>query len=106
MALADAIQGAKRPSPQITWIDNDNVAFDLTGATITARIKNLTTGVVVESDGEFTVESATAGVFRWDYSTADVSEAGIFEVQFTATFGQPPTPAKTLKTYWYIHEAN
>jgi hypothetical protein len=105
MALADAIQGARRPSQQITWIDNDNVALDLTGATIAARIKNLTTAATVESDGVFTVESAAAGVFRWDYSTADVSEAGIFEIQFIATFGQSPTPAKTLKTSWYVHEA-
>lgn len=103
MALADAIQGAKRPSQEITWTDQDGNALDLTGATITARINR--GGTVTASDGTFTVVTAASGIFRWDYSTADVATAGAFEVQFTAAFGSGTTPAKTKKAGWNVLEA-
>lgn len=103
--LASAIAGAKRPSQIITWTDEDAVAVDLTGATITARIRNRTTGVVAASDGAFTVTDGAAGQFRWDYSTTDVATAGIYDVQFNAAFGTAPTPARNFTTHWSIHEA-
>lgn len=101
MALAPAIVGAKRPSQTITWTDQDGDAFTLTGATITARIRR--NGVGVASDGTFTVTGTNT--FRWDYSTADVAEAGLFEVQFNAAFGSNPTPARTIKAIWTVYEA-
>lgn len=105
MALADAIAGGKRPSQVITWTDEDGTAFDLSGATITARIKNIVTGVTTDADGVLTITSAATGVFRWDYGTNDVLVAGLFEVQFTAAFGSTPTPARTLSAPWLVHEA-
>lgn len=104
MALADAIQGAKRPSQLITWKDQDNNALNLTGATITARLRRLRSGSAVDSDGTFTVTDASNGVFRWDYSTADVANSGTYEVQFTAVYGSNPTPAKTFIAEWKINE--
>lgn len=101
--LADAIQGAKRPSQTITWTDEDGTAFDLTGATITARITR--SGVTTASDGTFTLTSAAAGVFRWDYSTTDVATAGKFTVQFTAAFASGITPARTMASRWTVQVA-
>jgi hypothetical protein len=104
MPLADAIQGAKRPSQAITWTDGDGEVFDLSGATIAVRIRNVVTGVTFVSDGVFTLTSAANGTFRWDYGTNDVQSAGSYEVQFTATFGSSPTPARTLTVPWLVHQ--
>lgn len=100
MALSDAIQGAKRPSQLITWTDEDGVPADLTGATITARITR--SGVTTASDGAFVLTSAATGVFRWDYGTTDVTTAGKFTVQFTATFASGTTPARTMAHQWTV----
>jgi TRAP-type mannitol/chloroaromatic compound transport system substrate-binding protein len=105
MALAAAIQGARRPSQTITWTDENGTALDLSGATITARIRNTTSNVAAASDGAFTVVTAASGIFRWDYSAADVATAGDFEVQFTATYGSAPTPARTIVAPWSVLRA-
>lgn len=103
--LAAAVAGAKRPSQVVTWADDDGIPLDLTGATITARIKNKSTGAAANSDGTFTVTNADTGEFRWDYGTADVAADGNYEVQFTASFGTAPTPARTIKANWQVHRA-
>lgn len=105
MALAHAVQGARRPSQLITLTDAAGSAVDLSGAMITVRIRNLTTGVAVASDGAFVIVNAAGGVLRWDYSEADVSTAGRYEVQFTLAFGVAPTPARTIIEGWTIREA-
>lgn len=102
MALAGAIQGARRPSQTITWTDDSGTAIDLSGATITARIRNVTNNSTVDSDGTFTIVTAASGIFRWDYSATDVETAGNFEVQFTATYGSAPTPARTISAWWVV----
>lgn len=104
MALASAVQGAKRPSQTIVWQDQDRVALNLTGATITARIKN-SEGVTVASDGTFTIVTAASGIFRWDYGTNDVANAGSYTVQFNAAFGTDPTPAKSITAEWLVYPA-
>lgn len=105
LMLADALQGAKRPSQLITWTDEDGNPVDLTGATITARIRNAMTREARDVDGSFSATDPTAGVFRWDYGVNDVETAGNFTVQFTAAFGSEPTPTRTLKEEWTVHEA-
>lgn len=105
MALANAIQGAKRPSQSITWTREDDTPEDLTGATITAKIFRHNTSTSGDVTGAFVVTSAAAGVFRWDYSTADVATAGSHKVQFTATFGGSPTPAKTKVSKWVVESS-
>lgn len=102
MTLAAAVQGARRPSQTITWTDENGTPLDLSGATITARIRNSTSNQTAASDGTFTVVTAASGIFRWDYSATDVATAGDFEVQFTATFGSAPTPARTIVAPWSI----
>lgn len=105
MALAAAVQGALRPEQQITWTDADGDAVNLTGATITARIRNLSSGVSADSTGNFTLVDAAGGVFVWSYSSADVATAGQFVAQFTAAYSSPPTPERTIAMSWTVHEA-
>lgn len=104
MALANAVQGALRPSPLITWLDDTGAPVNLTGATITARIRN-GRGESRAATGLFTVTDAAAGVFRWDLSAEDVEEAGVFHVQFTASYGSAPTPARTVVERWKVYDS-
>lgn len=103
--LADAIEGARRPSQTITWADDAGTPLDLTGAVITARIRNRSSSTVAASTGTFAITDAANGVFRWDYSADDVATAGRYEVQFTATFGTAPTTARTITANWRVLEA-
>lgn len=105
MALADAVKGALRPAQQITWTRADGDAEDLSGATITGLIRSQRTGQTRAIAGDLSVTTAASGVFTWTYDAADVAEAGEFDVQFVATFGSPPTPAKTFTAEWVVREA-
>lgn len=102
MALADAVQGATRPTQLITWTQADNTAMDLTGATLSGRIKNLATGESRDITGALVLADPAQGKFTWAYSPADVAEAGQFEVQFTAAYAAEPSPARTFKAAWTV----
>lgn len=105
MALADAVQNATRPSQVITWTRADDTPENLTGATLTGRIRNANTGVTRDIVGTLIVTVGASGVFAWAYVLADVADAGQFNVQFTATFGSSPTPARTIDALWTVHIA-
>jgi hypothetical protein len=102
--LASAVKGGKRPSQTVTWELDDGTALDLTGATITATIVDRISGASRVADGVFTVTDGPEGEFRWDYGTNDVATAGMFMVQFSASFGSAPTPARTRKSAWMVYE--
>ena len=104
MALANAIQNAKRPSQVITWTRADGTAENLSGATITGFIKNAA-GTVRAIDGTLTVTTAASGIFTWAYGDNDVGTSGTFTVQFNASFSSEPTPAKTIESSWYVSTA-
>ena len=105
MALAAAIKGAKRPSQTITWTRADGTAEDLSGATLTGFVRNLRTGETRAIDGTLTLVTAASGIFEWAYGDDDVSEAGdAMEVQFVASFGSAPTPAKTVASAWVVYD--
>jgi hypothetical protein len=103
MALSNAVQGATHTAQQITWVDGDGDPLNLTGATITARIKDLDTGEARAATGTLSVLDAEAGLFSWVYSTADVATAGAYHVQFVATFGAAND--KTLAELWEVEAA-
>lgn len=80
------VQGATRIPLRLTWVDTNGAAVDLTGATITARMTNDGTTVRAVTGSLNVVNPGTAGQFDWDFSAADVATAGVWQVQFTATF--------------------
>lgn len=104
MALPLAVQGAKRPSPVITWQISDDEVLNLTGATLTGKIASPYSGTRA-IDGALSVTDGPNGVFTWVYGDTDVSEAGRFLVQFTAAFGSGPTPARNLLHEWIVEAA-
>ncbi len=106
MGLANAVMGALRPSQQITWTrEGVNTPEPLTGATLTGKLRNCDTQVTRAIAGTLTVTDGANGVFTWAYDAADVAEAGLFDVQFTAAFGTSPTPARTVTSRWEVSEA-
>lgn len=105
MALADAVQGATRPQQQITWTDADGDAVNLTGATITAIIRDRTTFGTAASTGTLALTTPASGVFTWTYGSADVATAGVYDVQFTASYSGTPTPERTLIEKWVVHHS-
>lgn len=104
MALANAVQGGLRPSQLITWTREDGDAENLTTATLTGTITNRATTVTRAIAGTLAVTDAAAGVFRWDYAAGDVSEAGEFDVQFSAAFGTGQSPARTFVARWKVEQ--
>lgn len=105
MALAQAIQDSLRPSQFITWTRADGVAENLTGATITGKIRDNAIGVIRDIAGTLTVTDGADGVFTWAYHADDVATAGKFMVQFKAVFGDDPSPARTIASEWFVYEA-
>ncbi|HNT76856.1 MAG TPA: hypothetical protein PKH77_17740 [Anaerolineae bacterium] len=105
MALEHAVAGAVRPNQSITWEDGDGIPLNLTGATITGKKRNVSSLVTTSIEGTLTVTDAANGVFVWAYAAADVSTAGEFVVQFTATFPSAPSPARNWKEAWSVLEA-
>ena len=96
--LGEAVQDSQRLGQTIVW-----PGLDLTGATLSGTIRSAETGDVRAIDGALVITDAAAGVFRWDYGTEDVSEAGRFTVQFVAVYGSGPTPAVSPPEAWRVH---
>jgi len=103
MALAAAVQGARRTAQLITWLDEDGDPLDISGAVLTARLRRVATGDVATADGLLTVTDGPAGQFSWQYGAADVAAAGDFEVQFTATANG--LSDRTFLESWEVVEA-
>lgn len=104
MSLSNAVQGARHSGQQVTWSKSDGSAYDLTGATITARLRNKETGAVIDSDGAFTLVTPASGIFNWAYGANDVANAGKFEVQFKAAYSDSKYD-KTFSADWEVEGA-
>lgn len=81
--LPDLIAGSTRSTITLTW-ERDGLALDLTGCTLSGRMKNLSTRTARAMTGTLSVTDATNGIFTWDLSAADCV-AGEYLVQFCAT---------------------
>lgn len=86
----------------ITWTLADGSPLNLTGATVMGRIRNLATNVTRDISGALSVAEPAAGRFLWAYSPEDVAAAGQYEVQFTASFPDSPSPARTFIQAWTV----
>jgi hypothetical protein len=68
----------------------DDVATDLTGATVTFNMYNAATGAQVITNGSCTVVSAATGEVEYPWSATDATlAAGFYMASFTATFSGP-----------------
>ena len=100
MALAPAVQHARKRLQTITWKDDDGSAIDLTGATITGIIERA--GVQTTITGTFALVTAANGIFSWTFSAADVAQAGTFFVQFRAKYSSDNKSEISYRTQWRV----
>lgn len=100
--LPRAVKGGVRPSPLVTWVREDTgEPEDLTGAALSGTITDAA-GTERAIAGSLTVLDGAAGKFVWSLAPADVAQAGSFEVRITASFEQPPSPAKSFAAPWKV----
>lgn len=104
MALSNAVQGARHSGQSITWKKSDGTAYDLTGATITARIRNQRTGEARDADGSFSLTTPASGIFAWAYGATDVQYPGRFDVQFKAAYSDSKHDL-TFSAEWEVEGA-
>ena len=101
MALPDYVAGSLRPPMSITWVGGIN---DLTGATISGTLKDMTTKASRAIAGALAVTDGPNLQFSYDPDAADVV-VGFYEVQFNAAFPSGATPAKSFITTWNVRRA-
>jgi hypothetical protein len=91
----------------VTWYrEGTTIPEDLDGATLSGFVRaGSLAGTAIAITGTLTVTDGAGGVFRWDFTAADVATAGHLEVQFNAAFGSGQTPAKTFIASWYVEAA-
>ena len=73
------------PSLNAVLTHDDNVAVDLTGATVKFHMKDAFEGTVLVDQPAVIVDSA-AGKVRYDWDAADTAQAGCFPAEFEVTF--------------------
>ena len=95
MTTIRRVVGGLRPSLAIEWLRDDGVAEDLTGATLSGTIEDRA-GNTRSIAGTLSVLDGAAGTFEWAFAAGDLAAPGTYQVQFTASFNTPPTPAKSF----------
>lgn len=93
MPISPLYVGERHKPLSVTWVDDSNVALDLTGATLSVRFGGVGTSASFAGTGVFSVTSPTGGLFTYTMSADDVATAGTWQLQFLATY------ADTTKTY-------
>lgn len=103
-SLPEAVVGSTHSALVITAKRADNTILDLTGGTVTGRLKDKSSSAIQSIAGTLTVVDATGGQFRWTFGSADVSTIGIFGAQFTITYSDG-TVERSLVSEWEVSEA-
>jgi hypothetical protein len=79
-------QNDTSPSLRAALKDGDNLAIDLTGATVRFHMKSLEDNtVVVDADATVVVPSVS-GIVQYDWDNGDTATAGSYQGEFEVTF--------------------
>jgi len=73
------------PVLQYTVLDENKVAIDLTGATVTFYMQDLN-GITIINAGSVTITDAANGVVEYQFLAADSDVSGHFHGEFVITF--------------------
>lgn len=104
MPLSPLYVGETHRPLSVTWLDDSNVALDLTGATLSVRFAGQGGSLSFAGTGTFNVTSASTGQFTYTLAGTDVATPGTWQLQFTATYVDStkemsdPVPLEVLPT--------
>lgn len=104
MALPETASGSTHSSLLLTAKRKDGSLLDLTGGTITGKLKNKVSAAVESITGALSLVDPTGGTFRWTFAAADVDTVGVFKVQFTVTYADT-TVERSIAEDWEVTEA-
>jgi hypothetical protein len=101
------VQGATHTGMRLQWKRRDGTFPDLTGVTITAKIKPVSGGgAAVALTGALAPDTSdpSHGYFTYAPSTLDVATAGTYQIQFKAVYADTK-PDLTFSAEWEIMPA-
>ena len=106
MSLPTWVQGSRHTAMRLQWVRRDNTYPDLTGTAITGKIRVNGSMTAVALTGTIAPDTTAPqrGYFTYAPSSADVASAGIYQVQFIATYADSK-PDLTFITDWTITAA-
>ena len=79
-------QNDTSPSLRAALKDSDNIAINLTDATVRFHMKSLEDNTVVVDADATVVVPATSGIVQYDWSSGDTATAGSYQGEFQVTF--------------------
>ena len=71
---------------QVTLLDGNDVAVDVTGAAVTFSMMNTRTKALAVKDGTVTLVTALSGIVKYPWTSGDLNTPGEFEGKFEVTF--------------------
>lgn len=89
--LGPLIAGSTRPSWIISVIQTDNNPFNLTGATFTGVLRDVSSNLIITLAGSYSITDAANGTFTYAPVAADVAVPGIFIWETVITISSQPT---------------
>ena len=78
-------QNDTSPSLRATLKDGDNIAIDLTGATVRFHMKSLEDKTVVVDADATIVSPSVNGIVQYDWDNGDTATAGSYQGEFEVT---------------------
>lgn len=87
MAIGPLYVGQTHKPLSVTWLDDSNVALNLTTAALSVRFGGIGSSTSFLGTGTFNVTSNVLGTFTYTFSALDVAKAGNWQLQFIATYG-------------------
>jgi len=101
--LDKTVQGSTANLQEITWSRSDGTPQVLTGYTLTGKLYSIERRTSKNITGTLTVTNEALGIFTWSRSSGDVSDIGMYEVQFIATGGSQA--AISYSVLWQVEIA-
>lgn len=94
-------QGDTAPSIRYTIQDENDVAIDLTGATVAFYMQEVSSGVEKIDGAAATIVDAVNGIVEYQWAAGDSAEANLYLAEFVVTF--PGGTQRTSPDPGYIH---
>lgn len=100
MSISPWYVGQLLPTWTFTFTDDSNTVVNITGASLSLTIHNLTSNTTTTGAGAFVITDGTAGEAMYTLDPTDVTATGNYTVQAVATISGKPLKADPIS--WVI----